>query len=168
MTFAVPAVLTVPTYNVQGIVPSEVSAYLSTNGGASYARLSDSLHIGGAIRASLSQLGAVVAGYPRSAADDAACAAGTGGSGAGGFDGRACYCSRRPGENNSSSCPPGTGAVVSAVVGPAGGRIVLGGLKIDIAPNALPQPVTIQITESTTPPQTLRGLLSGLRIRPPD
>ena len=38
-----------------------------------------------------------------------------------------------------------------AVMQPAGGRIVLG-TQDDIAPNALPQPVTIQITKSTTPP----------------
>lgn len=89
--------------------------------------------------------------------------AGSGGvatGGSGGFDGRACRCSRRPGENNSWMCPPGTGKVVTAEVGPAGGTVLLDGtpatlgaaLKLEIPINALAQTVTIQVTELTTPP----------------
>jgi len=84
------------------------------------------------------------------------------GRGGGGGDGRNCPCSRRAGENNSWMCPPGTGKVATAEIGPAGGTLILDGtpatqgvgvpFKLVIPYNALTQTVTLQVTELTVPP----------------
>jgi hypothetical protein len=92
---------------------------------------------------------------------------GSGGGGAAGADGgqpvtdgRSCPCSRRPGENNSFQCPPGTGKSATASIGPEGGTLFLSGtpstkgvdFKLEIPPNALQQTVVIEVVESTLPP----------------
>jgi hypothetical protein len=88
-------------------------------------------------------------------------AAGAGGAVDGGAsDGRACPCSRRPGENNSFKCPRGTGEVATAAIGPEGGTLSLGGtaatrgiaFSLEIPPNALAETVVLSVTESTLPP----------------
>jgi hypothetical protein len=73
LTFATPALLTIPFENVQGIIPREIAGYLSTDDCASFTRLGDSYENAGFIMASLSRLGQVFAGYPHGAADDIAC-----------------------------------------------------------------------------------------------
>jgi hypothetical protein len=83
-----------------------------------------------------------------------------GAAGSGGLGGRACPCSRRPGENESSMCPAGTGKVTTVEIGPEGGTVLLDGtpqtrgvaFKLEIPSNVLAEVVTIQVTESTTPP----------------
>jgi len=84
---------------------------------------------------------------------------GIGGVAGAGFDGRDCPCSRRPDENNSSLCPPGTGKVTTAEIGPAGGTVLLDGtpqtkgvsFKLEIPFNGLAEVVTIQVTEMMSP-----------------
>jgi hypothetical protein len=78
----------------------------------------------------------------------------------GASDGRACPCSRRPGENNSFRCPRGTGKVATAAIGPEGGTLSLGGtdatlgvaFSLEIPPNDLAETVVLSVTESTLPP----------------
>jgi hypothetical protein len=71
-----------------------------------------------------------------------------------------CACSRRPGENNSFQCPPGTGKTVTVVVDGHGGTLTLDGtpatlgvpFEVEIPPGALTQPVALTVTETTTAP----------------
>jgi hypothetical protein len=66
--------LTIPWQNVGGIIPSNVlGAYVSTDSGTRFTRIADSYTNAGFEMASLSQLGQVFTGYPRSLADDIAC-----------------------------------------------------------------------------------------------
>jgi hypothetical protein len=91
---------------------------------------------------------------------DAGGSGGAGMTGAGGFDGRGCPCSRRPGENNSFMCPRGAGATASAVIGPGGGTLLLGGtpstlgldFQLYVPPGALAETVVISVTEAALPP----------------
>ena len=71
---AVPATLTVPESNLSGHWPKEIAIYASTDGGSSYARVTDSYQNAGFAQSSLSTLGPVLVGYPRGPLEDAACA----------------------------------------------------------------------------------------------
>ena len=71
-----------------------------------------------------------------------------------------CPCSRRPGDNNSFQCPPGTGQASSASVGSKGGTLTLSGtpstkgvpVTVAIPANLFASPVVINITETTLAP----------------
>jgi hypothetical protein len=71
LTLSMPAKLTVPLTNVDGVIPLATSINLSADCGQSYSRLSDSYEG----ITSLWTLGPVFAGYPRTSVDVAACAA---------------------------------------------------------------------------------------------
>jgi hypothetical protein len=71
-----------------------------------------------------------------------------------------CPCSRRPGENNSFMCPPGTGQASFASIGKQGGTLTLNGtpstkgvaVTVAIPANAFASLVVISITETTLAP----------------
>jgi hypothetical protein len=71
-----------------------------------------------------------------------------------------CPCSRRPGENNSFMCPPGTGQTSSASIGSKGGTLMLNGtpstkgvaVTVAIPANAFSSTVVLSITETTLSP----------------
>lgn len=73
LLFKVPALLTLPYENVSGIVAPELVIEASRDCGASYKPISDSYINAGFLQGSLSQLGPVFAGYPRTQLDVAAC-----------------------------------------------------------------------------------------------
>ncbi len=74
LTFAAPALLTVPFMNVDGVIAPELSIYASSDC-HTFQRLPDSYSNAGFLQASMRVVGPVFAGYPRTQADIAACAA---------------------------------------------------------------------------------------------
>ena len=74
LTFSSPATLTVPFMNVDGVISPELSIYASSDC-QTFQRLPDSYSNAGFLQASMRVVGPVFAGYPRTEADIAACAA---------------------------------------------------------------------------------------------